>query len=200
MSRSIAVRSCKGPLPMFSVEDVRQFVYCPRIIYFRYVLRNIPQVSIKMRKGSKKHDQWRKRQIQRGESSDIFFGLFFKCEEIGLCGLLDAVEYDGETATPIELKTGTHFKNDVSAHHRAQVIAQCVLLESCLNVRVKQGIVIYSSSREQLKVDIGEEERAWLEKTLSRMRDIVFYEELPRVCESEAKCVDCEYWMWCFRV
>lgn len=199
MSRSIALRNCTGPLPMFSIEDIRQFVYCPRIIYFRYVLRNIPRTTIKMRKGSDQHEIWRKRQIQRGNKSDIFFGLYFKSEEIGLCGLLDAIEFDGETAIPIELKTGSNFGDCVAPHHRAQIIAQCVLIESCLNVHVKHGIVLYSSSRNQFIVDFGDEERLWLEKTLSKMRDIVFFEEVPDVCDLEAKCTDCEYWAWCQR-
>lgn len=199
MSRSIATGTCDGPLPMFSVEDIRQYVYCPRIIYFRYVLRTIPLITIKMSKGADKHEDWRKRRMQRGDRSDIFFGLYYKSEELGLCGLLDAVEFDGEIAIPIELKTGTRVGEGPSPHHRAQVIAQCVLLEACLNVRAKQGRIIYSSTKDEFVVNVSEKERIWLSKVLAKMREIVFNEELPAVCTTEAKCVDCEYWRWCLR-
>ncbi|MHA1808032.1 MAG: hypothetical protein ACXQTM_06470, partial [Methanosarcinales archaeon] len=60
MSRPVGVRAQSGALPVFSVEDVRQFVYCPRIIYFRYVIRGIPRQTVKMRRGSDRHETWRK--------------------------------------------------------------------------------------------------------------------------------------------
>ncbi|MFX1521406.1 MAG: hypothetical protein ACFFCD_15970 [Promethearchaeota archaeon] len=41
----------------FSPEDVRQYVYCPRIIYFRYVDQTPVQMTIKMEKGVEDHEK-----------------------------------------------------------------------------------------------------------------------------------------------
>jgi len=199
VSRQVGVRAQTGVLPVFSVEDVRQFVYCPRIVYFRYVLRSIPRQTVKMRRGSQDHEKWRQRRIRRGEVSDRYFGLFFQCDDIGLCGLLDAVDYDGHIARPIELKTGKHPQGRLSEHHRAQVIAQCVLLERCLNLHVDGGVVVYSATGEEMFVSLTDESRIWLERTLEKMRKIV-QEEVPPSVTTSSKCVDCEYWQWCMRV
>ncbi len=200
MSRTISMKPQSGTLPIFSVEDIRQFVYCPRIIYFRYVIRGIPLPTTKMNKGSDRHEAWRKRRIRRGIDTDRFYGIYFESEDLGLCGLLDAVDFDGKIARPVELKTGKYRRGEVSAHHRAQVIAQCALVEASIDAVVDSGVVVYESTGEQFSIRFTDDARIWLYETLTEMRRIIMNEDLPPPTTAEQKCEDCEYWSWCQRV
>lgn len=197
MSNQDKLKNYPEILPMFSPEDIRQFVYCPRIIYFRYVLRARVMGTIKMKRGSRRHSKWKEKQIRRGENTDTYYGIFLENAGLGLFGLIDAIDYDGKVARPIELKTGKHSPSTVPQHHRGQIVAECVLVESCLQTTVDEGVVLYESSGNEVAIEMTDARRVWLLKTLEKMRQIVTEELIPSPLESSPKCTDCEYWAVC---
>ncbi|TXT53664.1 MAG: putative CRISPR-associated protein Cas4 [Candidatus Thorarchaeota archaeon] len=183
--------------PIFSPEDIRQFVYCKRIIFFRYVVRSIPKISEKMKYGSRKHDEWKSRQIRRGEEKDRFFGMYYNNEGLGLFGLLDAIDFDGKKATPVEYKTGKGYVKEAPLHHKAQAMAECLLVESIRNVIVENALLVYKSSKSKISLDYGEAEREWILNVLEEMRKVVVEEIIPPPTDKYGKCVDCEYFPFC---
>ncbi|MBD3158306.1 MAG: CRISPR-associated protein Cas4 [Candidatus Lokiarchaeota archaeon] len=185
--------------PVFTPEDVRQFVYCPRIIYFRYVLKCRPGPSVKMRKGAEKHEDWRNRQIRQGKNMDRYFSIYLEDRSVGLKGLLDAVDYDGETARPVEMKTGRAPEGGIFENHRAQVVAECLLVEYALGADSDMGILVYEDADLEIKVDLNNPQRSWVHTLLQKMRELVITEYLPRPTRNERKCTDCEFWAYCQR-
>ncbi len=194
------MKPTEGLLPSFTVEDIRQYVYCPRIVYFRYVLRSVARSTIKMRRGADRHEAWRRKQIRRGDRTDRFFGLYFANDSLGLRGLLDAVDLrDGNVARPVEIKTGRHAPGQVSPHHRVQVYAECFLLESCTCFEVDGGLIIYIDADKEYFVPFGDRERILTHDILTEMQSVVLEEVLPPPAPQDNKCTDCEYWPWCLR-
>lgn len=183
--------------PSFTPEDIRQFIYCPRIIYHRYVLRLARKKTYKMKRGIDDHERWKKRQIHRGTDTDRYFGIYLSNEEVGLIGVLDAIDYDGTSATPIELKTGKPPTNCIYPHHAAQILAQCFLVESCLKAHVTEGIVHYQKEKKEMRVSFNDCKRIFITDTLQQMRDIVLLEDIPERTEHLSKCVDCEFAAFC---
>ncbi len=184
-------------LPAFTPEDVRQFVYCPRIIYHRYVLRLKRVRTRKMAKGTDDHETWKRKQIRRGEDTDRYFGIYLSKPDIGMFGLLDAIDFDGVNASPIELKTGKAPTTQVFDHHRAQILAQCYLVESSLKAQVSDGAVYYQRNDSEIRIPYSAEDREFVASILGQMREIVISENLPERTQHSAKCVDCEFAPFC---
>lgn len=190
----------KELLPAFSPEDIRQFVYCPRIIYFRYVLRHRVTTSKKMKVGLNKHEKWKTRIKERKLGMTRYYGVHLDAPNIGLFGIIDAVDYDGKSATPIELKTGHWSSSGIHSHHKAQLMAECMLVENALLAEVNSGILRYEVKREDYTVNYTDGEKIWISNALSSMRDIVLNEVLPEPTDKSTKCIDCEYYGVCLKV
>ena len=184
-------------LPTFTPEDIRQYDYCPRIIYHRYVLRLRRNRTYKMKLGTEHHEEWREKQIQRGTDCDRYFEIYLANPNVGLIGLLDAIDYDGKHATPIELKTGRPPIEGIYSHHKIQVLAQCFLVESCLKAEVSGGIVYYEASGQEISTPYSENERILIAETLKQMREIVSLEVVPERPPKPTKCIDCEFAPFC---
>ena len=56
--------------PIFGSEDFRQYGYCPRKIYFRWVMRKKFNETAKMEKGRKKHKEEEKKQYRKEEKKE----------------------------------------------------------------------------------------------------------------------------------
>jgi len=156
--------------------------------------------SRKMQAGSMKHERWKNRSKLRHSELTRYFGAHLTAPDIGLFGILDALDYDGESAIPIELKTGHAPSSKIYDHHKAQLLTECLLAEVALTARVRSGIIIYENEKSEDSVKYGDNERVWVSHALSTMREIVSSEIIPEPTDIEAKCVDCEYMGVCRKI
>ena len=153
-----------------------------------------------MKGGSKRHEKWKNRAKERQMDITRYFGVHLHSPNIGLFGILDAVDYDGKHAMPIELKTGHSSNLRISDHHRAQLMAECMLVESVLLAEVNSGILRYETKNEECKIEYNDEQRIWVFDMLSKMRNIVRQEIIPEPTSEDAKCTDCEYYAVCLKI
>jgi len=176
--------------PIFTCEDIRQYYYCPRIIYFRYVLRARVEETYKMRRGREKH-----RQILLGPN--IERNVYLCSEELGLVGIIDALERreDG-SVNIIEIKTG-NTPTKMRDSHKAQLAAQAILVESVLGLKIRKIKVYNPETQRTMEINVVEYHREMARQALERMRQIVLREELPQPTKHRARCVDCEYRVFC---
>lgn len=178
--------------PIFTCEDVRQYYYCPRIIYFRYVLRVKVPTTYKMDYGSKIHEKVRlKGNVRRN--------VYLFSEDLGLSCILDAIEYvDDSTIDIIEIKSGRVFRNIIDSH-KAQLAAGAMLIERVLGYRVRKIKVFYVEKEKFATVEVRKFHRDLVLRALDHMREIVTKEIIPNANWS-AKCSECEYKKVCLEV
>ncbi|MEM1718707.1 MAG: CRISPR-associated protein Cas4 [Thermosphaera sp.] len=178
----------------FTAEDIRQYVYCKRVIYFRYVLRAKLQPTVKMKVGKERHEDFEKR--RKGENG--YFSLYLSSEKLGLTGIVDYFLFEGGEVVPVEVKFG-RWKRLYSGHY-LQIVAHALLLENFFGVRVKRGIIEYPDGGAKLIVKITDGAKLKVLKILTEIRKIVLEEEIPSPSPDTKKCRDCEAYKICRKI
>lgn len=183
----------------FTAEDMRQYVYCPRIIYFRHVMRIQPERTYKMERGEEIHDAIRKKNPELDGQIQKYYNIYLKDKKLGLVALLDYIEYDNDEAIPVDIKTGKHVQHDISEHHLAQLIVQAILVESKLGILVQKVKVWYLKENKEFSHEITMEDKRKILSHLNEMKEILLKEIPPKPVKDVAKCRDCEFWRYCLR-
>ncbi|OPX90691.1 MAG: PD-(D/E)XK nuclease superfamily protein [Pelotomaculum sp. PtaB.Bin104] len=181
------------------VTDIKQYLYCPRIIYFTYVCPVQKKVTRKMQYGQEAHlelDRLEKRRtfkrynFKDGERK-FHAGLY--SQRLGLEGKLDMHIVAGGEIFPVEFK---HSSQGPSLNHKYQLIAYAMLLEDEYNKPVRYGF-IYVDQGKAIPVEITPNARVFVKETLGKIRLLVSKELMPNKTREKGKCIDCEYRNFC---
>lgn len=187
--------------PIITAEDVRQYVYCPRIIYFRYVQRIRPPRTYKMKKGQEQHEaEIRIKDVELSDTVSKYYNYYLVDKKLGLSAVLDYFESDGNEAVPVDIKTGHYDGESISDHHLAQLLAQSFLLETQLHLLVRKVKVIYTQHSKIFTHEICVDDRLRLFHLIEKIQQIIRNEILPNPTPRRAKCTDCEFWNYCLGV
>ncbi|MHA1126619.1 MAG: CRISPR-associated protein Cas4 [Candidatus Heimdallarchaeota archaeon] len=182
----------------FTAEDFRQHTYCPRIIYFRYVMRIIPYRTYKMQKGTEYHDEKIRRKTKtKKENAVIYYNKFIVDQKLGLAALLDAIVEENGSYYPIEYKTGKAY-TEIPKHHLKQLVLQAIIIENYFKTNVEKAEVRYSSGK-RITTPITLEMKMDVLKQHTEMLRIVLDETIPEPTEHTGKCQDCEFRLVCKR-
>jgi CRISPR-associated exonuclease Cas4 len=186
-----------------TVTDIKQYVYCPRIIYYTYVMPVEKKISYKMDYGKKQHieiDRLEKRRklvaygFQEGER---IFHLPLYSKRLRLGGLLDMV---------IELKKGNlreyypveykYTRNRIQINHKYQLVAYAMLLEDYYKRPVRGGFVYTIPNKNIQLMTITDNMRIYVKRIIGAINNIVKTEKYPEP-RSLRRCWDCEYKNYC---
>ncbi len=91
-------------------SDLRQFVYCPRVIYFRYCLPVRPPPTYKMVEGKLQHEREEELEHRRTlrayglADGERHFGVHLSSDRLGLTGVVDMVIARRYEVIPVEFK------------------------------------------------------------------------------------------------
>lgn len=183
----------------FTAENFRQYVYCPRVIYFRQVALIEQRQSYKMKIGSSYHDEKvRKQRQSKIDDLIINYNIYLEDQELGLGALFDAIATDSSGHYyPIEFKTGKTY-GIVPEHHFAQMVAQVIILEKCYNTIVEKAQLRYGSEK-RIDFTITEQDKMQVLALHTEMIQMVLNDLLPPPTPHKAKCHDCEFWIACRR-
>jgi CRISPR-associated exonuclease Cas4 len=183
-----------------TASDARQWAYCPRVLYFNYVVPVNKKPTFKMETGRRQHagvQALEKRRVLRRyglERADRLFNLRLHSPERGLTGIIDMALRDGDRYYPVEFK---HSRRDYFHHHKLQLTAYAVLLEETMGALVPFGFIHNSWSGRTYRVEFTPTLRAELETALRDIRQMIQTERMPDPTPQRAKCADCEFRNWC---
>jgi CRISPR-associated protein Cas4 len=160
-----------------------------------------PLATYKMQRGQEQHEQLiRSRTYAHEGDFEKYYNLYIRDEELGLIGLIDYLESDGDELIPVEYKTGNPQDGTATDYHRAQLIAQALLIERYFRRVVRKVKVIYEKLKDPVIYEISGEDKVRLFRQLDEIRGIITQELMPVPTPHEAKCQDCEFWRVCLRV
>ena len=182
------------------LEELRQYIYCPRIPIFRRVYHFQPRETYKMEKGKEYHRKksLRAYQSKKGEIK-YFYEQYLSDKEVKLAGILDAIKICGKKANPIEFKQKYPENEQIPYHHLIQLTAQAILIELSTDFEVGEVEIKYQNNK-RLKEKITEETKKETVMIIEELRWNIEKEHLPEPTIHEKKCVDCEYRRVCFEV
>ncbi len=188
------------------VSDVRQWVYCPRIVYYRLCQPLRRPVTYKMEEGKLQHERieelerrrtLRSYGLRREElegSVERHFRPRLSSERLGLSGVVDLVLLLPLEAIPVEYK---HTDAPVGLNHKYQLVAYALLVEERWGRPVRRAFVRFLPSERLEEVPITPNGRTFVRGVLREIRACVAAERMPEPTPRRGRCVDCEYRRFC---
>jgi CRISPR-associated exonuclease Cas4 len=191
---------------MFTVTDLKQYTYCPRIVYYHHCLPAVRPVTYKMEAGIEAGADEELRELRRSlrpyglGRGERHLDVYVNSEAWGLRGRADLViDTDdnprGERELiPVDFKLSP---GRLGANIRLQLVAYGVMLEEVWGLPAQRGFVYFIPQRRAVEVPFSPELRARLEASLHVMRQIVEREHMPPPTRQRARCEACEFRRFC---
>jgi CRISPR-associated exonuclease Cas4 len=185
----------------FRVTDLKQWVYCPRILYYAVCLPDVRPVTYKMQAGVEAGRDEEGREARRSlrayglEEGRREFNVPLVFDRLGLRGVVDMVIWldDKGEVIPVDYKlseiAGTHFK--------LQLAAYGLMLEEASGLTARRGFLYFIPRRKAEEVPLDKRMRDRLAATLDAMHRVLRYEIMPDPTPQRAKCVACEFRRFC---
>lgn len=197
-----------------TVTDVRQWVYCPRIVYYTYGLKVKRPVTYKMEEGTLQHERvtaleerrtLRSYGLRREDEGHREFRVALYSARLGLSGLLDMAIITPHEVIPVEYKDNTpavSLDNKratpvVALNHKYQLTAYALLCEEKFGLAVRRSFVHYIPTRQSREVLITPEMRRFVLDALADIRQMLQAERLPPPTPERRRCRECEFRRFC---
>jgi len=183
-----------------TVTDLKQWSYCARIPFYRYVLPVDFARTYKMQRGKTAQAavealERRRRLKEYGlREGKRLFGISLRSRELGLAGKLDLLVVTGAACFPVEFKDT---EGGVRKNHRVQIAAYAILAEAAFDMPAPEGFVYLVPTDEVVRVVVTAEERTRVHASLAEIRAMIADEMLPEPTTVRARCDACEYQNYC---
>ncbi len=179
-------------------SDVIQYLYCPRFIYFQYVLA-VPQFeekSYKAMRGRELHNY--KKEVNK-EYLRKKIGVTEKYQEQYMTndflrGKVDEVlELDDGTMAPVDYKFAK-YKDRVFSTYKTQLYCYAWLIEDNFSKPVKKGYLVYTRSKNKLiEVPVDEDAKQEVREAARKVIHIIQSNRFPKATHYKKRCRGCTY-------
>ncbi|MGH2366232.1 MAG: CRISPR-associated protein Cas4 [Chloroflexota bacterium] len=186
--------------PWLTVTDVRQYLYCPRVLYYMAHRPAARRPTAKMDEGTQVHAQTdeleRRRTLHAYGLADgeRTFHLDMESARLRVRGKLDMLIIREFEAIPVEFKNA-HRRGQTN--HRYQLALYALLCEEHSCKPVRRGFLVYLLDRHVDEVIVTPGMRRFVTRTLREMRDAISSEALPPGTPRLGRCRECEYLHFC---
>ncbi len=191
---------------VFTVTDLKQYAYCPRVVFYTYCLPLIRPTTGKMEEGRLAHEEAREREARRTlriyglEEARRHFDVWVASEELGLTGRVDLVlEVGGPDAMgrewiPVDYKQTAR---RAGPHLRRQLAAYGMMLEETWGGTVRRGFIYSLLTRRVEEIPLTPSLRQEVRGMVVAMREMVERERMPDPPPSIKPCINCEFRRFC---
>ena len=191
---------------LLEVTDLKQYTFCPRIVYYRYCLPRIRPITYSMEEGIRSHEEEETREERRSLRNygltigERAFHLALQSTKLGLTGRVDLAiatpsrEAPDSEAIVVEYKLS---EKKAGSHFILQLAAYALLVEEAWGLPVHRGFLYSIPLRKAEPVVITQHLRRKVIQTVMQIRHIVESEIIPSPPNSLSRCVTCEFRRFC---
>jgi len=185
---------------MITPAELRQYHYCPRIIFYERCTPVYRRETRRMQYGREAHDAEaaleKQRSLQRYglHQGQREFGVHLHSEALELTGIADLVVTVGAESYPVEFKDSTR---EPDFGHQMQLCSYGLLLEAIRGIKSLKGFWHSTRTRETYVIEFDAKLR---KRTLHAILDINAFikaERCPDPTPQVAKCLECELKNFC---
>jgi len=186
---------------MIPINLIRQYNFCPRIVYYNLLTNIKPIFPRQVSLGTEYHTLQEKLSKNRKfkklgiEYNEIVLDKYLELESINICGKVDLALITDDEIIPIEFKFIEAKKPSYS--HVLQLYGYGRLLSHEYGKEFKRAIIIYSNNMKLFKIEITEKIKEDFFKTLKAIEEIERNNILPNSSANELQCGQCEYLNYC---
>jgi CRISPR-associated exonuclease Cas4 len=194
----------EGERTVFVVTDLKQYTYCPRIVFYTYCLPLLRPTTFKMESGVAAHEEAGKREQRRTlsayglEEGKRHFDVWVESSILGLRGRVDMVIEvgEGEEREWIVVDYKQTLRR-AGPHIRRQLAAYGMMLEETWGGTVRRGFVYSLVTRKAEEIVLTERLKGEVREVVAAMREMVEREVMPDAPRSHQPCVNCEFRRFC---
>lgn len=188
-----------GLIPL-RVHDLKQFEYCPRIVFYNTVMPVDRKSTLKMQRGKEVEftlDALEKRRTLKRyqlSSGERHFHVSLHSPALGLSGKLDLLIVSSAGFFPVDFK----FSRGRPRHnHVIQLAGYALLLEDRYNVPVRTGFIYMTPIQEVVRVNLTPGLKEITLNRLEEIRQMIREGILPPPTPVRNRCQDCEFRNYC---
>jgi CRISPR-associated exonuclease Cas4 len=188
------------PAIALRVNDLKQYAYCPRIVFYQYTMPVQRKATFKMARG--KAVESRVEQLERRRKLREYglaegerrFQVWLASPRLGLSGRLDLMIITPDGVFPVDFKDT---RERVHRNHHVQLCAYALLVEDTLQRPVHTGFIYRVPHADLVPVAITAALRAETMEMMEDIRRMIHSERMLPPTSVRARCTDCEYRNYC---
>lgn len=182
------------------VNDLKQWLYCPRIVFYQYAMPVPSRRTWKMEQGQVAQECLERLEKRRGFAryglveARRYFNLWLTSDGLGLSGKLDLLLESAAGLFPVD------FKFSMQAPHRnhlMQLAGYALLVEEQWRTCVDRGFIYLTPRHEVVEMRIPPETKEEARQTLARIRNMIERQAVPPPATLRRRCDDCEFRNYC---
>ncbi len=199
-----------------SVSELRQFSYCPRVVWHGKWLGLNRPVTFKMKEGQDEEAEQARLELRRNFSAygiiakGKIFNLYVYSEKLKISGILDMLieltgiefadainsckTFDSQIFIPVEKKST---EEKIGQHQILQLTAYGMLIEEMTGSPVNYGFMVSIPSNRVKKIDFTKELRQKVVDITDEISNMLTEGILPPPTPHRGKCQDCEFKRFC---
>ncbi|MFN3266584.1 MAG: CRISPR-associated protein Cas4 [Deinococcales bacterium] len=185
---------------MVNPNEMRQYHYCPRVIFYERCTPVFRRETLRMRYGKEAHDVEnaleKQRSLQRYglHEGQREFNVQMYAPNLDLFGTADLIVTVGAETYPVEFKDSTRAPD---LGHEMQVCAYGLLLEMTRKTKSPRGYWHSTRTRETFVIEFSSKLRKRTLAAIADINDFIRAERCPEPTVQVAKCIDCELKNFC---
>lgn len=193
------------PVNLIPATWIKQYYFCPRIIYFLGVLGCSERLTESMIEGVEFHSSEgekakRRRSVAGGRREQVKYvwrRLSVASERLGLYGVVDEV-YETENGLVVVESKLMKAPRKPYPGHIYQAVAYAMMVEEKIGRMVRKIIVKYLRDDKTFEIPLTEDLKKHVLWTIRRIKSIIQKEKLPK--GNHRKCRNCGFTKICSKI
>ncbi|MBV6434542.1 MAG: CRISPR-associated exonuclease Cas4 [Bryobacteraceae bacterium] len=185
---------------MIPVTDLKQWVYCPRVVYYHRLMPTAGVMTHKMREALRAQDWLEHLELRRSlkkygfEHARRRFGVWLSDSDLGLSGRVDMLLQTPDSATIVDFKLTSGPPAD---NHKMQLAGYALLVHRVLHLPVATAFLLRIPDSTLFEIPITPAHLEHAIQTTRRIQEMAESQLLPDPASNRHKCADCEYANFC---
>lgn len=186
--------------PPLRVNDLKQYEYCPRIVFYNTVMPVDRKTTVKMERGKTEEfrvdalEQRRSLRRYRLSEGERRFHVWLDSPRLGLSGKLDLLIVSPQGYFPVDFK---YSRGRPHRNHVFQLAGYALLVEEAFSTTVEAGFIYLLPIQEVVAIEMTELLKGAALTRLGEMRQMISEGILPPATPYRARCEDCEFRNYC---
>jgi CRISPR-associated exonuclease Cas4 len=182
------------------VNDLKQYEYCPRVVFYNTVMPVERKATIKMERGKTEEFRVdaleRRRSLRRYKlgSGERRFNVWLESARLGLSGRLDLLIVSSAGYFPVDFK---YSRGRPHRNHVFQLAGYALLVEEAFGAMVDTGFIYLLPLQEAVAIKLTDQIKREAVGRLAAMRAMIKEGLLPEPTEVRSRCTDCEFRNYC---
>jgi len=185
---------------MLRISDIKQYIYCPRIIFYLYLMPVEKKTTFKMDHGKISEDSIARLEARRKlsryglETGKRHWNYWLKSEALGLTGKVDMLVETPNAFYPVDFK---FTKGGVRKNHVYQLCGYALMLDDQMGRETGTGFVYVIPESDAVPIEFTGKLKSSCFDVIHSIQHIIEKEAMPAPNPHRSRCEDCEYRNYC---